>query len=81
MKRTTIMADEAVLDRLRVIARREGLSLAEVIRQGLELRARERPPRLSFIGAVASGEGMHDTASHIHEMQMMPLSWRDDDDH
>jgi hypothetical protein len=52
MSRTTIMADDALLDRLRAIAKEEGVSLGEVIRQGLEWRAqrRRRPP--SFIGKL-----------------------------
>jgi hypothetical protein len=56
MSRTTIMADDELLDELRAIAKQEGVSLGEVIRQGLEWRARikRRPP--SFIGAVTEGE-------------------------
>jgi len=62
------MADDALLDRLRAIAKEEGVSLGEVIRQGLEWRAklRRRPP--SFIGAFASGDGPHDTAERAEEI-------------
>ena len=62
------MADGALLERLREIAHEEGVSLAEVIRQGLEWRAklRRRPP--SFIGAFASGDGPHDTAERAEEI-------------
>ena len=56
MSRTTIMADDELLDRLRVIARREGVSLAEVIRQGLELRAARTRRAPSFVGAVDGGD-------------------------
>jgi len=72
MSRTTIMADDALLDELRAIAKEEGISLGAVIRQGLELRARSRrrPPR--FIGAVASGAGPHDTAARDEEN---PYGW------
>ena len=52
MSRTTIMADDALLDELREIAREEGVSLGEVIRQGLEWRAKTRRRVPSFIGAV-----------------------------
>ena len=38
MSRTTIMADDALLDQLRAIADEEGISLGEVIRQGLDAR-------------------------------------------
>lgn len=53
MSRTTIMADDALLDQLRKIAREDGVSLGEVIRQGLEWRAqtRHRPP--SFLAKIA----------------------------
>lgn len=70
MSRTTIMAPDNLLEQLRAIAREEGVSLGEVIRQGLEWRAlrrhRRRPP--SFIGAVASDEGPDDTAERAEEI-------------
>ena len=46
MVRTTVMADPALVAELRSIAKDEGVSLGEVIRQGLEWRAntRRRPP-------------------------------------
>ena len=69
MSRTTIMADDALLDRLREIAKEEGISLGEVIRQGLEWRAAtHRRRRLAFIGAFASGEEGHDTAARHKEI-------------
>jgi hypothetical protein len=52
--RTTVMADEVLVARLRQIADAEGISLAEVIRQGLEWRADRTRPRLSFTGAGES---------------------------
>ncbi len=76
MKRTTIMADEDLLERLRAVARRERLSLAEVIRQGLEWRARQRPPQPRFIGAGASSEAPHDTAQRSDGFRYEPRSWR-----
>lgn len=56
MVRTTIMADPALVAELRSIARDEGISLGEVIRQGMEWRAKTRRRVPSFIGAVASTE-------------------------
>jgi hypothetical protein len=53
MSRTTIMADDALLDELREIADEEGISLGEVIRQGLEWRAKTRRRVPSFIGKLA----------------------------
>jgi hypothetical protein len=69
MSRTTIMAPDDLLDQLRVIAKEEGVSLGEVIREALTLRARlgrSRPP--SFIGAIATGEPGHDTAFRHEEI-------------
>ena len=68
MVRTTIMADDELLDRLRVIALAEEVSLGEVIRQGLEWRAqtKRRPP--SFIGAITTPGGPHDIGSRVKEI-------------
>lgn len=68
MTRTTIMADDVLLDQLRAIAREEGISLGAVIREGLEWRARlrGRPPR--FVGAFSSGDAPHDTAARHEEI-------------
>lgn len=56
MSRTTIMADDELLDQLRAIAHDEGISLGEVIRQGLEWRVSTRRRVPSFIAAVAAGD-------------------------
>lgn len=76
MKRTTIMADDHLLDELRRIARGEGVSLAHVIREGLELRAKQPRKRPSFIGAFASGEPGHTAARDSADAPFEPLSWR-----
>lgn len=55
MGRTTITADDELLARLRDIAHREGVSLSQVIREGLEWRADQSRPRLSCIGVGDSG--------------------------
>ena len=47
MTRTTIVAEEALLARLRAVARRDGVSLAEAIRQGMQWRVSRRPPATS----------------------------------
>lgn len=77
MSRTTIMAPDDLLDRLRAIAKEEGISLGEVIRQGLEWRAqlRGRPP--TFIGAITTGEPGHDTAARDEEVVLDYLRARD----
>ena len=76
MNRTTIMADDELLARAREVARREGISLAELIRQGIELRVsrRRRPP--SFIGALRTGDEPHDTARWSADAPYEPPSWR-----
>lgn len=71
MTRTTIMAPDDLLDEVRAMAQAHGVSLGEEIRQALvlhtRLRRRRRPP-LTFIGAIATGEPGHDTASRIEEI-------------
>jgi hypothetical protein len=77
MKRTTIMADEQLLDELRAIARREGLSLAEVMREGLQWRVRQGARRrLSFIASGSDPDGPSDIAERAHELPYEPRSWR-----
>jgi hypothetical protein len=75
MKRTTIMADEELLERLREVARRERVPLARVIREGLEWRARQEAIGPGFIGAGASSPP-HDTAPRASEAPYEPRSWR-----
>lgn len=76
MKRTTIMAPDELLDRLQAIARQENVSLAEVIRQGLELRAQQAMRRPRFVASGRSDEPPFDTARRAGEMQPEPTSWR-----
>jgi hypothetical protein len=76
MTRTTIMADEGLLERLRQIAREEGTSLAETIRQALEWRVKQPRPRPRFIGAGASRGGTRDTARKSAHLTAEPRSWR-----
>ncbi len=64
MSRTTIMADDALLDELREIAAEEGVSLGEVIRQGLEWRAKTRRRVPSFIGSCRLVQGRHSAPSY-----------------
>jgi predicted nucleic acid-binding protein len=66
------MASDELLERLRAIARREGRPLAEVIREGLEWRARQRPPRPRFIAAGASELPPHDAAARSDEARYEP---------
>lgn len=58
MKRTTIFADEELLNGLKHIADEEGISVAEAIRQALDrfVAQRQKPrKKISFIGIGRSG--------------------------
>ena len=58
MKRTTIFADEKLLNSLKLIADEEGVSIAETIRQALDRFVAQRQKRrkqLSLIGIGRSG--------------------------
>jgi Ribbon-helix-helix protein, copG family len=73
MSRTTIMAPDALLDELRAIAEDEGVSLGEVIREGLEWRAKTRRRVPSFIAAVAAEKAgsavePYEAATHADEL-------------
>lgn len=76
VRRTTIVAPDNLLDRLQEIARQENVSLAEVIRQGLELRAQQAMRRPRFVAAGRSDQPPFDTARRAGEMQPEPRSWR-----
>lgn len=74
MVRTTIVADEAVLEELREIAARDGVSLAAVIREALQMRAR-LGRRRRFIGAVSDGEPTA-IAEEADRLRPQPAPWR-----
>jgi predicted transcriptional regulator len=70
MRRTTIFIEDALLKRIRQMARREGKSFAAVVRESLaayasgQQRQGTRLPRLA--GRFASGR--HDTAERVDEL-------------
>lgn len=69
MRRTTIFADDAVLDALHAIARRRGISLAEVAREALAAyvaRQHRRRKPLTFLAIGRSGR--HDVAERFEEL-------------
>ncbi len=76
MQRTTIMADAETIERLRAIARAEGRSLAEVIREALEDRVRRPRPKLRFLGIGSSIPGTGPTARESSEVTPEPRPWR-----
>jgi len=67
MSRTTVMADDELLDQLRAIARQDGISLGEVIRQGMEWRASTKRRVPSFLGAIGT-DGHGDTSNRVDEL-------------
>jgi hypothetical protein len=73
MERTTIMADEAVVERLRALARDRGVSFAEVVREALEVKAAEYRPRPRSLGLFSSGR---DDGSMAAIEPQPPASWR-----
>jgi metal-responsive CopG/Arc/MetJ family transcriptional regulator len=74
MQRTTIVAPEELLQRLRQVATERGTSLASLIREALEEKVRSHRPRPRSIGIGASGQT--DTARRTADERPAPRSWR-----
>lgn len=74
MQRTTIMAPEQVLERIRKIAAERRSSMASVIREALEEKARTYRPKPRSLGIGASG--FTDTARRSADERPEPRSWR-----
>lgn len=74
MQRTTIMADEATVGRLRELARSRGVSLATVVREALDEKAQShRPPP----GSLGSGQSAPARTGAVRAAQRQPpRSWR-----
>ncbi|MHB1486958.1 MAG: ribbon-helix-helix protein, CopG family [Acidimicrobiales bacterium] len=76
MKRTTIMMPEEIDARLRLEARRRGVSIAEVVREAIEHHLPDSPTtgRLGFF-AVGDG-GPADTSERVGEFVAQAVSRR-----
>ena len=74
MERTTIVAPEELLLRLRRIAAERNVSMASLIREALEDKVKSYRPRPRSIGIGASG--YTDTAHRAGEERAEPRSWR-----
>ncbi len=74
MRRTTIVASDELLDRLRRAAAERGISMAELIREALEEKAKTYHTRPRSLGIGASGHT--DTARRAGEERPQPRSWR-----
>lgn len=73
MRRTTIFADEKLLDRARKVAERRGVSFAKLVRDALEhyIETPRTPARLPSIAGMFSS-GAADTSERVDE-----LLWED----
>ncbi len=74
MQRTTIVAPEELLKRLRHMATERGTSMADLIREALEDKVATNHPRPRSLGLGASGHA--DTAQRAGNERPMPRSWR-----
>ena len=74
MRRTTLSLPDELQRQLRVIAMETGVSMAAVVRQALEEKARGYRPRPRSLGVGASGRS--DTARRTAEERMKPRAWR-----
>lgn len=74
MERTTISIPDELLQRLRVIAAERRTSMAALVREALEEKARSYRPRPRSLGIGASGHS--DTARLAGEQRSEPRSWR-----
>jgi metal-responsive CopG/Arc/MetJ family transcriptional regulator len=69
MKRTTIFADEELINDIKDISREENRSVAEVIREAMKkyiMQKRRKRKKLSFVGIGSSGR--MDIADRHEEM-------------
>jgi hypothetical protein len=74
MQRTTIVAPEELLLRLRQIALERRTSVATVIREALEEKARSHSPKPRSLGMGDSGRP--DISHRIGEEPAVPEPWR-----
>jgi hypothetical protein len=74
MQRTTIVAPEDLLKRLRQAAAERGTSMAELIREALEEKVNRHRPTPRSIGIGASG--FSDTARRTGGERPEPRPWR-----
>lgn len=72
MRRTTIVAPEQVLQRLRRMAAERGTSMADLIREALEAKVATDHPRPRSLGLGASGHT--DTAQRASSERPVPRS-------
>jgi hypothetical protein len=74
VRRTTIVAPEHLMQRLRQMAAERGTSMAELIREALDEKVGSHRPRPRSLGLGASGHA--DTAQRAGDERPQPRSWR-----
>jgi metal-responsive CopG/Arc/MetJ family transcriptional regulator len=74
MERTTISIPDELLQRLRVMAAERRTSIAALVREALEEKARSYRPRPRSLGIGASGHT--DTSRRTSEERAEPRPWR-----
>ena len=74
MRRTTIVASEELLERLRRVAAERKTSMATVIREALEEKVKSHRPRPRSLGLGDSG--FSDTSRRAGEERPVPRPWR-----
>jgi predicted transcriptional regulator len=67
MKRTTVKLPDELDARLRLEARRRGLTVSEVTREAIAMHL-DRPPRRRLLAAAAGRSGRPDVAARIEEI-------------
>lgn len=73
MKRTTIVADDDLLVRLKVAAVHRGVSMAALIREALEDKVAAVRPKPRSLGIAESGHA--DTSTLAGEQRPVPRQW------
>lgn len=68
------MADEAMVETLRAMARERGVSFAEIVREALQNKAAEYRPKPTCLGAFDSGTP--DVRLKYDTGRVPPRSWR-----
>lgn len=86
MRRTTIMADEAVMTELEYLAREDGVPTSRLVREALDRyvteRNKSRRRRLpAFVGMFrGSGEEIASRATEILREELPQAAWADQDE-
>jgi len=74
MQRTTVMADESTVERLKGLARERGVSFAEVVREALQDKASSYRPKPLSLGSGQSSVSR--TAATRGSRRQPPRTWR-----